>query len=354
MEYETSKKAGISKKVTLDPANLIPGSFALFWQEVATNATNSPSFLEKRQVVFASTARAFCESAVESKMKRMANGETHEGAFAKTGEGEDDIDSISLDSEAQTKQAELVADLSYQIEQMLHIHVTKILERDKATAEQHLGASVASVASVGAQGKIPAGMKRVLNPPAPLNDLSDASLNGSRNKKVKDGPDADKDSFRTIRAKQADKQLKIASDFNSLAEQLIAASKPSTEATLAQMKEAEESQIRVSQAHTQHLAVACESFATKVVAAWKAPLEVPKKEGHLINISATALHKRISEIGEVFKRNESLENALLANGIDGAMLSFMSDESIVEFFTTSCNLNKLQASMLLAKIKSWD
>ena len=352
MEFETSKKAGISKKVTLDPANLLPGSITMFWNQVAENATQSPSFLEKQQTVMASTARTFCEDAVESKMKRMDKGETHEGAFVRTGEGDDDDDLDNPNSEAQKKKAELVADLSYQIEQMLHIHVCKIKEREKTRAEQHSGSS-AQPAGVDGQSKIPAGMKRIMNPPADSAELAGVSLNG-KNKKAKgpgDATDAEKANFKAIRAKQADNQLKLASDFNSLATQLISAS---TQPPQDSLKDKEESQIRVAHAHTQNLTMACESIATKVVQAWRAPAEVQKKEGHLINISTTSLHRRLCDIGEVFKKNDVLQNALLANGMDGAMLSFMADQDVLEFFTTSCNLNKLQAAMLLAKIKSWD
>ncbi len=356
MEFETSKKAGISKKVMVDPSNLPNKSIAMFWNLVAENATQSPSFLEKSETCIASTAKKFCEEAVESKMKRMDKGETHEGAFVKTGEGDDDDDGVphpaSVNSEAEKKKAELVADLSYQIEQMLHVHVCKIKEREEKTrTEQH---SSSSAKLPDGQSKIPAGMKRVMNPPAESAELAAVSLNGSKNKKAKgsgDATNADKADFKAIRAKQADNQLKIASDFNALAAQLIAAS---TQPEKESLKDTEESQIRVAQAHTQNLASACESIATKVVQAWRAPAEVQKKEGHLVNVTTSALYRRICDIGEVFKNNIALENALLANGIDGAMLSFMSDQDVLEFFTSSCNLNKLQAAMLLAKIKSWD
>jgi hypothetical protein len=314
--------------------------------------------LEKNEICIASTAKKFCEEAVESKMKRMEKGETHEGAFVRTGEGDDDDDGIphpaSVNSEAEKKKAELVADISYQIEQMLHVHVCKIKEREEKTRTEQHSSSSAKLAGVDGQSKIPAGMKRVMNPPADSAELAAISLNGSKNKKAKgssDATNADKADFKAIRAKQADNQLKIASDFNALATQLIAAS---TQPQKESLKDTEESQIRVAQAHTQNLASACESIATKVVQAWRAPAEVHKKEGHLVHINTASLHRRICDIGDVFKNNSVLENALLANGIDGAMLSFMSDPDVLEFFTSSCNLNKLQAAMLLAKIKSWD
>jgi hypothetical protein len=351
MEFETSKKAGISKKVIVDPSNLPKKSIAMFWNTVAENATKSPSFLQNQQTCIASTAKSFCEDAVESKMKRMDKGETHEGAFVKTGEGDDDDDLPDAETDSSKKKAELVADLSYQIEQMLHVHVCKIKEREEnLRTEQHSSSS----AKPDGQSKIPAGMKRVMNPPADPAELAGISLSGNKNKKTKgagDGTDDDKANFKAIRAKQADKQLKIASDFNALATQLIAAS---TQPQKESLKDTEESQIRVAQAQTQNLASACESIATKVVQAWRAPAEVQKKEGHLVNINTSSLHRRICDIGDVFKNNVVLENALLANGIDGAMLSFMSDQDVLEFFTSSCDLNKLQAAMLLAKIKSWD
>jgi hypothetical protein len=284
----------------------------------------------------------------------MDKGETHEGAFVKTGEGSEDDDVPDLlhpSTESGKKKAELVADLSYQIEQMLHVHVCKIKDREEKTrTEQHSS----SAKPVDAKSKIQAGMKRVMNPPADSAELANISLNGKGIKKTKsagDATNADKADFKAIRAKQADNQLKIASDFNALATQLIAAS---TQPQKESLKDTEESQIRVAQAHTQNLASACESIATKVVQAWRAPAEVQKKEGHLVNVTTSALYRRICDIGEVFKNNIALENALLANGIDGAMLSFMSDQDVLEFFTSSCNLNKLQAAMLLAKIKSWD
>ena len=354
MQFETSKKAGISKKIMVDPSNLPSGSIAMFWNTVAENASKSCSFLEKGQTCFASTAKTFCEDAVESKMKRMDKGETHEGAFVKTGEGDDDGDLPDYVTEAQKKKAELVADLSYQIEQMLHIHVCKIKEREEKTRTEQHSSSFVKSAGVDGPSKIPAGMKRVLNPPADSAELAGISLNGNKCKKAKghgDATDAEKADFKAIRAKQADKHLTIASDFNALATQLIAAS---TQPQKESLKDLEESQIRVAQAHTQNLASACESIATKVVQAWKAPAEVPKKEGHLLNIKTAPLYRRICDIGDVFKNNSVLESALLANGIDGAMLSFMSDQDVLEFFTSSCNLNKLQAAMLLAKIKSWD
>ncbi len=340
--------------VTLDPANLIPGSIAHFWNKVAENATLSPSFLEKKQVVMPSTARTFCEAAVESKMKRMLKGETHEGAFVKTGEGDDAIDTselATLNAEDRNGQAEMVAQISYHIEEMLSMHVSKILERQKATAEHHGSASGGS-----GPGKIPAGMvppqaKRVLNPPAPLHDLSYASLNGNPSKKTKAGPETDQDdSFKSIRAKQADKHLAVASDFNSLAEKLIASCQSSEDTEDSKIRVAQASATATSQAWTSAL----DAIVTKGVQAWRAPVEVRSKQGHLVNISAKSLYNRICEIGDVFRKNSALQNALVANGMDGAMLSFLSDENILKFFITSCNLTELQAAMVLAKIKSWD
>ena len=82
--------------------------------------------------------------------------------------------------------------------------------------------------------------------------------------------------------------------------------------------------------------------------------ESPKPPTALKQMSCAELWVKICEVGTIFKNNSTLQAEIEANGIDGAMLAFMSDADIVEFFVDSCGLAKLQASMLLAKIKFWN
>jgi hypothetical protein len=65
------------------------------------------------------------------------------------------------------------------------------------------------------------------------------------------------------------------------------------------------------------------------------------------------LRKKISEISDFFRDNDGLHGSLTAYGIDGAMLAFMSDQDIEDFFVKTCNLSKMSSAMLMAKIKSW-
>ena len=346
MDWESSKKLGVSKIIQLDPANLAQGSIAVFWEQVAKNATQSPAFLEKSKVVVASTAKSFCEASVDHKRKRMEKGETHEGAYLDTGGGgSDDEDGLPGNRQERRLRA-AAADISFEIEELLHVHVTKILEREIEEAGGGRGGPSAAGGRI-AQGMAPVQSKKSYNPPAPLKDLENVSLHGSKNKKSKHGGDTS--DLKAVREKQVQKHVTAQSDFNHLVQQgLTGLKKPTAEESIAIAQ-------GTAQAYVTAGCSALDTLVTKGIEMWKAPArESPKPPTALKQMSCAELWVKICEVGTIFKNNSTLQAEIEANGIDGAMLAFMSDADIVEFFVDSCGLAKLQASMLLAKIKFWN
>jgi len=346
MDWESSKKLGVSKIIKLDPANLVQGSKAVFWEQVAKNATQSPAFLEKEKVVIASTAKSFCEESVDHKRKRMEKGETHEGAYLDTGTGGSDDEDGPPASRQERRLRAAAADISYEIEELLHVHVSKILEREIEEAGGGRGDPSAASGKI-AQGMAPVHSKKTYDPPAPLKDLENAALHGSKNKKAKHGGDTS--DLRAVREKQVQKHVTAQGDFNALVQQgLTGLKKPTAEESIAVAQ-------GTAQAYVTAGCSALDTLVTKGIEMWKKPVpESPKPPTALRQMSCAELWAKICEVGTIFKNNSKLQAEIATNGIDGAMLAFMSDADILEFFMGSCEVARLQASMLLAKIKFWN
>jgi hypothetical protein len=100
----------------------------------------------------------------------------------------------------------------------------------------------------------------------------------------------------------------------------------------------------------------CDSLGKAVkegIKEWKRVPEVQKPKSNFVRMSCDELCSNLAQVGTVFEFNPKLKSQLKANGLDGMMLSYMSDEDIEEFFIKSCEFEPLQARMLLAKIKAW-
>ena len=179
----TAAGAGATLSIALDPACLMSGSVLFFWNEVCKNISESPHFKSNKQVVIATTARAYFEGVVENKKARMLKGESHEEAYMETGDGSDenDGDEEQLDKD---RSREASQSLCFQIEETLSVHCQKIIDREKQVTSQQQQVSSERSSKIG-PGFVPPGtqpLKRKLDPPAPEIDMVQASLKGAPKK----------------------------------------------------------------------------------------------------------------------------------------------------------------------------
>ncbi len=333
VEFENKK---LGKRVVLDPADLVPGSVSFFWAEVTKNCNDSPAFKSKSQTVISTTLRAFFESAAESKKSRMEAGESHEDAYMETGTGDDD----DLLTEAEKRERETVQQLSYQIEEALFTHIMKMNDRKtQKNDEQSALASKVNSGVSGGSGCRPQHKRRDYDPPANTNDLTEASLHGPEKKSKKDSSDSELNP-KAIRQKQVEKHLSNQSDLNSLGQSMMSMCKPPT---------LEENKLLAAAQAEAY----CGAFGFAVKEGIEAWRKAPEKPKHAFQqLTCGELYAKIAEI-PMFKDNVHLQAQLLSNGVDGPMLAFLPDTCIEEFFVTQCAFTKLQAGMMLAKIKSW-
>ena len=344
------KVRGVSHEIALDPAALMAGSVGFFWLEICKIIDESPAFKSKNQVVVHTTARTYFESVVESKKSRMLKGETHEDAFLKTGEGSDDDGTGNSDLRLQMETRQ---QLCYQIEEVLAAHVQKILDRELEVSSQQKD-SVESRATRISAGFVQPGAKqqgltgatalvsttkRKLMPPAPESDLVDASMNG----KKKTSTSAQ--SFKNVRQKQCpvDKYLDYQSGSAELSQSMLLMCKqPSIEEKIA-----------MTNAKVNAYASALGNLVVEGICEWKKKPEVLKLQNDFLKITSAELYEKIRAIGSIFANNPALKSAIESNGLDGMILGFMSDDDLKEFFVKECQLQSINASMLVAKIKAW-
>ena len=337
------KKNGATLSIALDPACLMSGSLLFFWNEVCKNISESPHFKSNKQVVIATTARAYFEGVVENKKARMLKGESHEEAYMETGDGSDenDDDEEQLDTDRNRQAAQ---SLCFQIEETLSVHCQKIIDREKQVTSQQQQVSSERSSKIG-PGFVPPGSrapKRKFDPPAPEKDMVQASLNGAPKKSKKD----DSNDLKAIRQKQksdVDKFLAYQSGSDELGQAMLASCKQPT------LEEA----TAIAAAQATATATAYTNAAIAGVREWKKQPEEPKPNAEFLKLTADGLYEKIKAIGPIYANNSQLKLAIESSGLDGMMLSFLSDDDIKNFLMKECNFENLSASMLLAKIKSW-
>jgi hypothetical protein len=346
------------KRVLQDPANLKSGILA-FWDEVAENATQSPAFLSVNQKAIATTVRDFCENSVKGKRARMEAGDPHEPPYMETGKGDSDSDDILNDpkvtlpqskksrdlhpstsakpsaagkatKEQPKKHSEAVLLLSWQIECLLFNHVTKVLEYERA----------ANSAMSSAAAPLPAaasGAKRKLNPPAPLEDLTTVSLNGSTASSKK----AFQDNSKSIRSGQMEKHYEAQALQADMNRDLVAAIK----------KPSIEDQTALATATATAYVTAIREGVLAAVTIWKA--EPVKPKTYLSSMNSQKLIQSVSEIGPAFASATNLLEKLAEYGLDGAMIANMKDVEVREFLKSDAGLSDMLSNILIAKLASW-
>jgi hypothetical protein len=340
IQFEIKKNGSVST-ISLDPAALVSGSLQFFWLEVCKAASDSPAFKSKNQIVIPTTARTYFEAIVESKKDRMMKGESHEECFMKTGEGDSDDD--DLDSALEKAKKEAIHSLSYQMEEMLSMHVQKILHCDSENTSAQQRATAASKIPQGfnAPSSTKSSAKRQLLPAAPEGELVNASMNGAGGKRKIAESESD---LAKIRKKQKDQQfLEYQNESKQLSESMLAMCKPLSL----------EDSAKLASVQANAYTVALSTAVTAGMREWKAQPENPKPKSDFLTLSSDQLFDKIKEIGDTYASNITLKDAIKTTGVDGEMLGFMADIDIKDFFVNDCKLSPIHAAMLLAKIKGW-
>ena len=350
------------KRVLQDPANLKYGILA-FWDQLAENATKSPAFLSVKQKAIATTVRDFCENSVKDKRARMEAGDPHEPPFLDTGKGDSESDDDLEDpkvtlpqtsgsnksknlhpsasakpstagkgtKEQPKKHSEAVLSLSWQIECLLFDHVTKVLEYEHSANSAMTSAAAPQLES---DKKAP---KRNMNPPAPLPDLTAASLSGPSASSKK----AFQDNSKQIRAGQMEKHYEAQAAQADMNRDLVAAiAKPSIA-----------DQTALATATAAAYVTAIKEGVLAGVAMWRADPVKPKT--YLSSMNSRNLIQSVSEIGPAFASATTLLDKLAEYGLDGDMIANMKDDAVRDFLKSDAGLSDMLSNLLIAKLASW-
>jgi hypothetical protein len=94
--------------------------------------------------------------------------------------------------------------------------------------------------------------------------------------------------------------------------------------------------------------------AVNFIKEWKKSPEAPlPKTSHLSRMNPAQLLQSIKSIGTFFGCYHSLDTNIIGCGLDGAILSKMSDSDIKEFLMKDCGVNAVHANILIAKLACW-
>ena len=330
-------------KITILNAHIINGTLHFFEKAAETINANCPAFRDVKKTISGTTLRSMWEKKLEYRVKQRSSWGKGPNAFHATGDGDfpelDGIKHCSKDA------AFAIAFTCAQIDDVLDTHLMNLSAQERRHRAgngapggegDHALAGASSQALVLFQS-LPGqtAFEKPMMPPA-----KDGAVVGSSLKRLTQQTGTAVTKRINSKDEQVEKSLQFGSSVISLGDKMVAAIQPPTLEALAER----------SKASALAYAGVFKEAVIEGIREWKSTPAMPKQ---LLSMTTSDVVTKIKEIGTMFSSNTIFEAQLLACGMRGATLSYMSDSDLKEFFEKQCAFQSFQAAILVASIKSW-